>query len=93
MYFIVGQGDPVIFEAHKLMLSVCSSFFRSILTRKSRNQNHPIVFLKDVEPRHMEQLLQYMYRGEINVLQDDLAPLIETARSLQVISKRELKSR
>jgi len=80
----VGQGDPVIFEAHKLMLSVCSSFFRSILTRKSRNQNHPIVFLKDVEPRHMEQLLQYMYRGEINVLQDDLAPLIETARSLQV---------
>ena len=88
--FIVGQGDPVIFEAHKLMLSVCSSFFRSILTRKSRNQNHPIVFLKDVEPRHMEQLLQYMYRGEINVLQDDLAPLIETARSLQVKSKLEL---
>ena len=39
----------------------------------------------------MEQLLQYMYRGEINVLQDDLAPLIETARSLQVKSKQELK--
>ena len=32
----------------------------------------------------MEQLLQYMYRGEINVLQDDLGPLIETARALQV---------
>ena len=38
----------------------------------------------------MEQLLQYMYRGEINVLQDDLAPLIETARSLQVKSTLEL---
>lgn len=79
-----GGGEPIIFEAHKLMLSVCSTFFRNILTRKSRYQAHPIVFLKDVEPRHMEQLLQYMYRGEINVLQDDLGPLIETARALQV---------
>jgi hypothetical protein len=79
-----GDGEPIIFEAHKLMLSVCSAFFRNILTRKSRVQAHPIVFLKDVEPRHMEQLLQYMYRGEINVLQNDLGPLIETARALQV---------
>ena len=29
-------------------------------------------------------LLQYMYRGEINVLQEDLGPLIETAKALQV---------
>merc|ERR1711944_104847 len=45
-----GAGEPIIFEAHKLMLSVCSSFFRNILTRKraDRYQSHPIVFLKDV---------------------------------------------
>ena len=81
-----GSGEPVVFEAHKLMLSVSSAFFRNILTRKraDRYPSHPIVFLKDVNPRHMEQLLQYMYRGEINVLQDDLEPLIETARALQV---------
>ena len=30
---------------------------------------HPIVFLKDIRPKHLEQLLQYMYNGEINVLQ------------------------
>jgi hypothetical protein len=29
-------------------------------------------------------VLSYMYRGEINVLQDDLGPLIETARGLQI---------
>jgi hypothetical protein len=45
---------------------------------------HPIVFMKDVNPRHLEMLLQYMYNGEINVLHEDLEPLIETARSLQV---------
>ena len=61
-----------LFETHKIMLCVCSSFFRSILTRPTRadraNQ-HPIVFLKDIQPKHLEQLLQYMYNGEINVLQ------------------------
>ena len=32
----------------------------------------------------MQQLLLYMYRGEISIQQEDLAPLIETARFLQV---------
>eukprot|EP00095_Tigriopus_kingsejongensis_P010392 snap_masked-scaffold1615_size33485-processed-gene-0.6 protein:Tk10392 transcript:snap_masked-scaffold1615_size33485-processed-gene-0.6-mRNA-1 annotation:"longitudinals lacking" len=71
-----------VFEAHKIMLCVCSSFFRSILTRRPDKQ--PIVFLKDIHPKHLEQLLQYMYHGEINVLQEDLAPLVEAARCLQV---------
>lgn len=71
-----------VFETHKLMLCACSTFFRSILTK--RPDRHPIVFLKDVDPKQLEQLLQYMYQGEINVLQEDLSPLIETARALQV---------
>lgn len=71
-----------VFETHKIILCVCSSFFRSILNR--RRDKAPIVFLKDIHPKHLEQLLQYMYNGEINVLQEDLAPLIEAARALQI---------
>jgi len=71
-----------VFETHKLILSVCSPYFRTLLN--SRPDKHPIVYLKDVNPKHLEQLLSYMYRGEINVLQDDLGPLIETARGLQI---------
>jgi len=71
-----------VFETHKLMLCVCSPYFRALLT--ARPDKHPIVYLKDVNPKHLEQLLSYMYRGEINVLQDDLGPLIETARGLQI---------
>ena len=76
------------FSAHKMMLCVCSTFFRSVLANPrsslSQRQKHPIIFLKDVKPKHFEQLLQYMYHGEINVMHDDLAPLIEAARYLQV---------
>ena len=60
-----------VFETHKIMLCVCSAFFRQVLTVGGARQGnkHPIVFLKDIRPKHLEQLLQYMYNGEINVLQ------------------------
>ncbi len=37
-----------------------------------------------MNPKHLELLLAYMYKGEINVLQNDLGPLIETAKGLQI---------
>jgi len=78
-----------VFETHKLILSVCSPYFRTLLGSHRAGgrmgaDKHPIVYLKDVNPQHLEQLLSYMYRGEINVLQNDLGPLIETARGLQI---------
>ena len=62
-----------VFETHKIMLCVCSTFFRTVLTRQTNK--HPIVFLKDIRPKHLEQLLQYMYNGEIHVLQVSYAIL------------------
>jgi len=76
-------GDSVL-HAHSLMLSVCSPYFRSLLTDARHNDKHHIVHLHGVAGRHMQQLLQYMYRGEISISQEDLKPLIETARCLQV---------
>ncbi|XP_040576831.1 zinc finger protein 131 isoform X1 [Lepeophtheirus salmonis] len=72
-----------VFETHKLILCVCSPFFKNLLS-KQRPGKHPIIFLKSVNPKHLGQLLQYMYRGEINVLQEDLGPLVETAKELQI---------
>ena len=38
----------------------------------------------DMNPYHMQLLLQYMYRGEISVPQNELGPLMASARSLQI---------
>ena len=35
-----------MFEAHQLVLSVCSPYFRAIFTRRRNSQKQPIVFLK-----------------------------------------------
>ena len=49
-----------------------------MLTRQTNK--HPIVFLKDIRPKHLEQLLQYMYNGEINVLQVGALHWFSTSR-------------
>ena len=65
------------FAAHKLVLSVCSGYFAGLFARRQPGQRagmsmppspiQTIVYLKDVDPRHLELILDYMYRGEINV--------------------------
>jgi len=73
-----------ILNAHSLLLSVCSPYFRSLLSENQHREKHHIIHLNGVSGRHMQQLLAYMYRGEISICQEDLAPLIETARCLQI---------
>jgi len=76
-------GDMIL-NAHSLMLSVCSPYFRSLLSENQHREKHHIIHLNGVSGRLMQQLLVYMYRGEISIAQDDLGPLIETARCLQI---------
>ncbi len=77
------------FSAHKLVLSICSTYFKNLFTPKPMSKRRPadsaaIVYLKDVDPRHMELLLHYMYRGEINVEEAELMDLLATAKGLQI---------
>ena len=74
--------EKQVFETHKLILSVCSTYFRTLLN--SRPDKHTTVYLQDVNPKQLGQLLLYMYRGEISVFQEDLRPLLEVARHLQI---------
>lgn len=80
-----GDGSShQLLSAHGLMLSVCSPYFRTLLSENRHKEKHHIIHLHGVSARHMQQLLLYMYRGEISISQEDLGPLIETARCLQV---------
>ncbi|XP_023175645.2 modifier of mdg4-like isoform X8 [Drosophila hydei] len=78
---LAAEGQIV--KAHRLVLSVCSPFFRKMFTQMPSN-THAIVFLNNVSHSALKDLIQFMYCGEVNVKQDALPAFISTAESLQI---------
>ncbi|XP_068208250.1 zinc finger and BTB domain-containing protein 14-like isoform X2 [Palaemon carinicauda] len=75
---VEGKFYPV----HKLVLSTCSEYFEDIFARTPCKS--PVIVLKDVRSQDMDALLDYMYLGEVNVNQNDLASLLKTAECLRI---------
>lgn len=75
---VEGKFYPV----HKLVMSTCSEYFSEIFERTPCKS--PVVVLKDVRSQDMDALLDYMYLGEVNVNQNDLASLLKTAECLRI---------
>jgi len=69
-------------EAHKVIISACSPWFRNILRRNPHQ--HPLLYLKGVKYRELVAVLNFMYQGEVNVAQDDLNSFLSVAEELQV---------
>jgi len=69
-------------QAHKVILSACSPFFRTILKRN--RHEHPLLYLKGVKYADLMAVLNFMYQGEVNVAQDDLNSFLAIAEDLKV---------
>ncbi|XP_070067554.1 protein abrupt isoform X1 [Drosophila takahashii] len=74
--------DERSFTAHKVVLSACSPYFRRLL--KANPCEHPIVILRDVRCDDVENLLSFMYNGEVNVSHEQLPDFLKTAHLLQI---------
>jgi len=69
-------------QAHKVIISACSPFFRNILQRNPHQ--HPLVYLKGVKYAELQSVLNFMYHGEANIAQDDLNSFLAVAEELKV---------
>jgi len=69
-------------QAHKLILSACSPFFRSVF--KQNPHQHPLLYLKGVEFVNLQSVLSFMYHGEVNVAQEELNSFLSVAEDLEV---------
>jgi len=59
-----------------------SFFFQTLLSR--HYDKHPILILKDVKFSELKAMMDYMYRGEVNISQDQLGTFLKAAESLQI---------
>ncbi|GAB0097913.1 hypothetical protein DMENIID0001_135950 [Sergentomyia squamirostris] len=70
-------------HCHRLVLAASSTFFENLL--EENPGKHPIIILpKDVKFWTVQALVEFMYRGEISVHEEDFEQLVKCAEILQI---------
>ena len=59
-------SDGSTLDAHKVILSSVSTYFRDIL--KTAPCKHPIIILKDTCKDEASAMLEFAYTGEVNII-------------------------
>ena len=69
-------------EAHKVILSSSSPFFRNILKRNKHP--HPLIYMRGMKSEDLLTIVDFLYCGETNVFQENLDSFLAIAEELQL---------
>ena len=76
------SDDEVFVNAHRIVLSSASNFFQGIL-RKSTHSS-PLIYLAGIDSSILNFIVDFMYVGEIQLLNDDVEKFLKTAKLLKI---------
>jgi len=82
--------DGTILKCHKMVLANSSSFFRRLLL--AYDHPHPMIVLHDIEADDLKTIVNFMYCGEIQVVQSEVRRLLKLAEILEVTGLRHIPS-
>lgn len=73
-------------QAHKVILSACSNFFKATFRQQGTANKHPnpYIYLRGVSYADLVAILDFIYNGEVNVAQEDLNSFLAVAEELQI---------
>ena len=78
---VCEDGQQV--EAHKVILASSSPFFQKLLAR-NKQHHHPLIYMRGMKFDTLLAVLDFLYRGEANVFQEDLDSFLSIAEELQL---------
>ena len=76
------SDDQQHIAAHKLVLSASSELFKNIL--KKNTHSNPMIFLSGFNSKDLNYVLDYIYQGEVKLIQDDLDNFLNVAQKLRI---------
>jgi len=79
---VVLAAEGRFLKVHRLVLFACSQYFQELL--EYQLDKHAVVFLKDVAYKDLQALVDYMYKGEVNIAQDQVESFLQTAEALKI---------
>ena len=69
-------------EAHRIILTACSPFFKSVLKRNPHS--HPMIYMRGLKAKDLMAIVDFIYLGEANIYQEDLDGFLALAEELQL---------
>lgn len=77
---LVAEGKQI--DCHKLVLCAGSEYFLEVLQKETNL--HPVILMHKTPFWQLDLLVKYLYKGDILVRQEQLAPLLKTAEQLGI---------
>ena len=74
--------DKIQFKAHKIILSACSSVFKSII--KDLPQNHSVIYLRGIQHQEIESILEFVYLGVATFYKERINQFLDVAKNLKI---------
>ena len=74
--------DKHIFKAHKNILSMCSHFFKNLMTFDPKSS--AVIYLKGVHFVELKLIMQFVYLGEATINEERMSEFFEVAKSLEI---------
>jgi len=69
-------------SAHKLVLSTSSEYFRNIF--KNNPHSHPLLCLDGISSEDIQNIMDYIYNGELQIYQENLDRFLVVAQKLKL---------
>ena len=90
---VCNGEDLARFNAHRIVLCAASPFFYSALINDMKESKEGLIRLEDTSKVAIEDLLDYLYTGHLDVTQDNAFDLFKIADFLVIPSLKEISSR
>ena len=84
------SDDQQQLSAHKVVLSTCSGYFKQVL--RHNKHSHPLLCLEGINSMELNFVLDYIYQGEVQILQDQLERFLQIAQrfNLEGLNEKEI---
>ena len=76
-------------NAHKVVLSACSPYFRAMFTGEMAESRQSEVVIKDVDDKATEQLIDFAYTGSIRIDETNVQTVLPAACLMQLAEIQE----
>ena len=80
--------DDQQIKVHRVILASLSPFFSNVL--KTNKHSHPLIYMRGVKTKDLASVVDFMYYGEVNILQDDLNSFLVLADDLKLKGLTEI---